>query len=108
MTQFSIRTFSDKSLKINFILQAAREGNLKVIKRYISSVHFKRKLEKVAKGGKNPIDTPDSEGFTALHYAARYNNIDVMELLIEHGAGRNFTFLIFNRWAPDSNTFFIA
>ncbi|KAL5265822.1 hypothetical protein ACHWQZ_G006498 [Mnemiopsis leidyi] len=69
--------------------QAAREGNVKVIKRYITSVHFKRKLDKVGKGGKNPIDTPDGEGFTAMHYAARYNNIDVMELLLQHGADVN-------------------
>ena len=75
-------------------LQAAREGNVKVIKRYISSVHFKRKLDKVGKGGKNPIDTPDGEGFTAMHYAARYNNIDVMELLLEHGAGEEYWVVI--------------
>ena len=55
-------------------------------------MHFRRKIDKVSKGGKNPIDTPDGEGFTALHYAARYNNIDVMELLIEHGAGEISTF----------------
>ncbi|XP_063676952.1 transient receptor potential cation channel subfamily A member 1-like [Bolinopsis microptera] len=83
-----IHQIKDNAGGIDF-QQAAREGNLKVIKRYISSVHFRRKIDKVSKGGKNPIDTPDGEGFTALHYAARYNNVDVMELLIEHGADVN-------------------
>jgi len=30
----------------------------------------------------------DDEGYTALHYAARYNRLAVVEVLIKAGAGR--------------------
>ena len=69
--------------------QAAREGNVRVIRRYISSKHFKRRLDKFkeGKGASNPLDELDSQGTAALHYASRYNNIEVMEILIDNGAG---------------------
>ena len=69
------------------LLQAAREGSIKVIRKYLQSNHFRRKMDKVNKGGKNPIDTLDGQGIAAMHYAARYNNVDVMELLLDHGGG---------------------
>ena len=30
----------------------------------------------------------DDEGYTALHYAARYNRLAVVEVLVKAGAGR--------------------
>ena len=59
-----------------------------MIQRYLQSNHFRKKMEKVSKGGKNPIDTLDGQGTAAMHYAARYNNLDIIELLLEHGGGK--------------------
>ncbi|ESN91081.1 hypothetical protein HELRODRAFT_182236 [Helobdella robusta] len=39
--------------------------------------------------GASLIQEVDEEGYTALHYAARYNQIDVMKLLVENGADVN-------------------
>ena len=33
------------------------------------------------------INDVDEDGFTALHYAARYNRVDVMRALVSAGAG---------------------
>lgn len=35
------------------------------------------------------INDVDEEGYTALHYAARYNRVKVAELLLDAGAGLN-------------------
>lgn len=36
---------------------------------------------------KESIDERDSEGFTALHYAARFNKFNIVQLLLDSGAG---------------------
>lgn len=35
------------------------------------------------------VDTPDSAGYTALHYATRNGHLRVCEILLEHGANVN-------------------
>ena len=35
-----------------------------------------------------------------MHYAARYNNIDVMELLLEHGAGEGSEMVVLVKCYP--------
>ena len=36
-----------------------------------------------------PVDVRDVNGWTALHYATRYNRIDVVKLLLHEGADVN-------------------
>ena len=42
------------------------------------SAWFERKGLKL----RNPIDQKDKEGLTALHYAARFNKVDILRLLL--------------------------
>lgn len=37
---------------------------------------------------KKKINLKDEDDLTPLHYAARYNHLEVVQLLIESGAGR--------------------
>lgn len=39
---------------------------------------------------KELIDERDSEGFTALHYAARFNKFDIIQLLLDNDAGKQY------------------
>jgi len=54
-------------------VQAARDGLLDVVKAHIDSM--------------SQINDVDDEGYTAMHYAARYNRVSVMEVLFAAGAG---------------------
>jgi len=55
-------------------VQAARDGLLDVVKAHIDSCLAQ-------------INDVDDEGYTAMHYAARYNRVSVMEVLFAAGAG---------------------
>jgi len=55
-------------------VQAARDGLLDVVKAHIDSCL-------------SQINDVDDEGYTAMHYAARYNRVSVMEVLFAAGAG---------------------
>jgi len=61
-------------LYAGWCLQAARDGLLDVVKAHIDSCL-------------SQINDVDDEGYTAMHYAARYNRVSVMELLFAAGAG---------------------
>ena len=54
--------------------QAARDGLLDVVRGHIDSCQ-------------SQINDVDDEGYTAMHYAARYNRDSVMEVLFTAGAG---------------------
>jgi len=56
-------------------VQAARDGLLDVVKAHIDSCL-------------SQVNDVDDEGYTAMHYAARYNRDSVMELLFAAGAGK--------------------
>ncbi len=36
--------------------------------------------------GSKLLDARDAEGYTAMHYAAKFNRFKIMHLLIAHGA----------------------
>jgi len=55
-------------------LEAARDGLLDVVKAHIDSAQ-------------SQINDVDDEGYTAMHYAARYNRVAVMDALFAAGAG---------------------
>jgi len=59
---------------IAVFIQAARDGLLDVVKAHIDSCL-------------GQINDVDDEGYTAMHYAARYNRVSVMEILFAAGAG---------------------
>jgi len=44
--------------------------------------------------GHSRLNDVDEDGYTALHYAARYNRDAVMQVLVDAGAGSHFTILI--------------
>ena len=54
-------------------MQAARDGRLDIVK------------NKLAKRNRD-VNMKDGENSTALHYAVRFNNIDVVKYLIKKGA----------------------
>ena len=35
------------------------------------------------------LNQRDDEGYTALHYAARFNRLTIMQMLVTSGAGRS-------------------
>ena len=57
------------------LLQACRDGLIDVVRALL-------------KGSAPTIDTADEEGFAPLHYAARYDRSEIVELLIDAGAGK--------------------
>ena len=62
-------------------LQLAREGDFKPIQHIL----FKLGLVKA----KKIVNQLDSNKISALHYAARYDHLPIVELLVEHGADIN-------------------
>ena len=54
-------------------MQAARDGRLDIVKNKLA----KSKLD---------VDMRDDDNSTALHYAVRFNNIEVVKYLIKKGA----------------------
>ncbi|XP_071505517.1 LOW QUALITY PROTEIN: transient receptor potential cation channel subfamily A member 1 homolog [Diadema antillarum] len=60
--------------------QTARDGDVIVMKRLLSQI---------AKQRKKTVNALDENGVSPLHYAARYNHLEVIKLLVEHGADVN-------------------
>lgn len=58
-----------------YLIQAARDGLVEVVECHIDAISA------------NNIHDVDEDGFTALHHAARYNRVKVLELLVNAGGG---------------------
>ena len=59
--------------------QAARDGREDIVRYYLERLSDEEK-EQV-------INARDPEGYTALHYAAKFNRFQIMVRLITHDAG---------------------
>lgn len=70
MVRASFSTFSHWPFTLHFL--SALEGDVDRVNRLLQKGVF--------------VDTPDSAGYTALHYATRSGHIRVCEILLEHGA----------------------
>jgi len=55
-------------------MQAARDGMLDAVRSNLDD-------------SRTQMNDVDDDGFTALHYAARYNRLGVVEVLVKAGAG---------------------
>ena len=55
--------------------QAARDGRENIVQQWMNLLPA------------DSIDDQDSEGFSALHYATRFNKFKIIQLLIASGAG---------------------
>lgn len=56
-----------------------RDGREEIVKTWLTSLIGRKK--------KHIIDAKDSYGFTAMHYAARFNRFKMMQLLLSNDAG---------------------
>ena len=45
-------------------------------------------LPKRPSSARRVLNKKDSEGFTAMHYAARFNRLKIMQMLVDSGAGQ--------------------
>lgn len=61
--------------RLGGLYAAVRDGALDYVTEVLASAENKRKLNEA-----------DETGFTALHQAARYNHVDVVRTLLDHGA----------------------
>ncbi|XP_033635280.1 transient receptor potential cation channel subfamily A member 1 homolog isoform X2 [Asterias rubens] len=59
------------------IHQAARDGEVETMRRY---------LEQIGSNKRRRVNKLDENNLSALHYAARYNHIEIVKLLIKHQA----------------------
>ena len=67
-----------RDLKVTDIYSATQVGAMDFVIEKINSLYFFNK--------KSTLNKPDKNGFTALHYAAYHNRLDVLILLLEQGA----------------------
>ena len=68
-------------------MQAARDGREAVViewKRYLSGPNKRRRAKK--------FNALDADGYAAMHYAAKFNRLKIMKLLITCGAGISIYF----------------
>ncbi len=72
-------TVCDWGLNLCLSLQAARDGREDVVRHWLN-----RGPES---GRKAAINKRDEHGFTALHYAARFNRVRVIQTLVQNDAG---------------------
>ena len=65
---------------------------------------MRRYLEQIGSNKRRRVNKLDENNLSALHYAARYNHIEIVKLLIKHQAGKehywaygslHFSFLYF-------------
>ena len=66
-----------KLILIYWFLQCARDGIADDMRRLIGSIQGNVKKK---------INAHDDEDLSALHYAARYNHVEICKLLVEAGA----------------------
>ena len=64
------------------MLQVAREGNVQLMEKL---------LERLSNPNlrKKKINAKDEEKMAPIHYAARYSHYDMLEFLINNGAGKS-------------------
>ena len=60
-------------------MQAARDGREDVVRHYLDRLSDEETQQ--------VINARDSDGYTALHYAAKFNRFQIMYRLIAHDAG---------------------
>lgn len=72
-------TTTDEPITGEHIHRAVNQGNTKLLEEVLSSDHMH-----------NVIDTPDKLCFSPLMNAAKKGNLEIMEILIDHGADVNF------------------
>lgn len=63
--------------------QCARDGNPDMMGRLLASSTYK------SGNIRKKINAKDDQGLSALHYAARYNHVPIVKLLVEHHADLN-------------------
>ena len=61
--------------------QVARDGNTMMMKAVLKQMPYPSVVKK-------KINKKDTDKFTPLHYAARYNRYEMCELLVKNGASR--------------------
>lgn len=54
---------------------------------------------------KKRVNAKDDEGLSALHYAARYNHVPIVQLLVEHLAGKHTLIYSSTFWVLALNIF---
>ena len=64
------------------LFQIARDGN---------EVVMEKALARLA-GNPKKINQHDDEQLSPLHYAARYNHVKIVQLLVKYGASKIFIF----------------
>ena len=62
-------------------IQCARDGNVDDLGRLLQSLQYRQK------GKQNAVNAKDEKQLSPLHYAARYNQVEAVELLINYKAG---------------------
>ena len=70
-----VKTINDLYFPLNLPppLQAARNGNESLVNEWI---------------GKCDLNALDADGYAAMHYAAKFNRLKIIELLESNGAGK--------------------
>jgi ankyrin repeat protein len=75
---FPMASLSPSGLPKTPLQQAARDGREDIVRAHLSRLP-KYKKEKV-------LNAKDADGFTALHYAAKFNRFKILQLLVLSGA----------------------
>ena len=80
------------------LLQAAREGRVDIVQQWLDALPPDKKMRVLTAKDciriKRPLQPNYYWEHTPLHAAAEYCRLDVAELLIEHGVGKLFIFVI--------------
>ena len=63
---------------IHSFIQAARDGEIEIVRQHIQALVKDRKK----------LNRKDQENSTALHYAVRYGHFNIVKLLVESGASQ--------------------
>lgn len=72
------KLFFLETFKTFHLLQAAREGREDIVRKHLAQLHTSE--------GKSVLDACDASGFTPLHYAAKFNHFEILQLLVNAGA----------------------
>ena len=75
--------------KLHFLIlfpqyQASRDGDVKRLKEELDELYDDYPEEPARK---QALSHRDHWGLTALHYAVKYNHLNVVRMLVENGAG---------------------
>ena len=80
-TEMTSTVESQNDYTLPNMLQLAREGDFKTMERLLASIR-PSKVQKI-------LNQLDSNKISILHYAARYDHLDIVKLLVEKGADIN-------------------